>query len=83
MTTSKVRTVPAFILRLVGVFSPVMRELPEMLYQFEHPFVIDAADTTDVFGLEATPFEAQIDATIAAQRALGQRNAAPEVASAA
>ena len=83
VSSSKVRSIPTSIVRIVGLFSPIMRELPEMLYQFERPFVIDASDTTAVFGLEATPFEAQIDTTVAAQRANDQGVAAPTVASAA
>jgi len=69
---STVRRLPPAVLRLAGLFSPIMRELPEMLYQFEEPFVIDADETTAVFGLEATPLATQIDETIAAQRAVDQ-----------
>ena len=36
---------------------PIMRELPEMLYQFEETFVIDAADTNATFGTAATPLD--------------------------
>ncbi len=60
----KVKTLPTALLRLVGVFSPMVRELPEMVYQFERPFVIDASDTTEVFGIEPTPLPEQLHATI-------------------
>lgn len=63
---AKVRVIPAAVLKGAGVFSKSIRELPEMLYQFTAPFVIDAADTTETFGLEATPLDQQIEATIAA-----------------
>ena len=39
-----------------------------MLYQFDRPFVIDAEETTEVFGLRATPLDAQIAATIESYR---------------
>ena len=68
VSTPKVRTLPAPLIKVAGVFVPVMRELPEMMYQFTKPFVIDADDTTEVFGIEATPLDQQIDATIESYR---------------
>lgn len=64
----RVRTLPTALIRLAGLVSPMMRELPEMLYQFTEPFVIDATDTTAVFGMEATPLARQIEATINSYR---------------
>lgn len=61
----KVRQIPGVALRLAGLFSADIREMREMLYQFDRPFVIDAAETTEVFGLNATPLDAQVAATIA------------------
>ena len=61
-----VKRIPRAMLKVAGLFSPVIRELPEMLYQFEQPFVIDATETTEVFGLRWTPFAEQLRATIAA-----------------
>jgi nucleoside-diphosphate-sugar epimerase len=60
----RIGTLAPWLLRLAGVFSPVVRELQEVRYQFERPFVIDARETTEVFGLEATPFAMAIRATV-------------------
>ncbi len=57
--------IPSIALRVAGLFSPLIRELGEMRYQFDEPFVIDSADTTDTFGLTATPLADQIAATVA------------------
>ncbi len=65
---AKVKTIPAAMLKIAGVFSKPIRELPEVAYQFAAPFVIDASDTRAMFGLEATPLDQQIDATIASYR---------------
>lgn len=54
--------------RAAGVVSADLREIREMLYQFDRPFVIDSAETTAVFGLTATPLADQIDAIIASHR---------------
>lgn len=64
----KVKQIPGLVLRLAGLFSADIREVREMLYQFDRPFVIDAAETTEVFGLGATPLDEQVAATIASYR---------------
>lgn len=65
----KVKRLPTVALRLAGMFSADVREVIEMLYQFNRPFTIDAEETTEVFGLHATPLNEQIAATIASYRA--------------
>ncbi len=68
---ARVKSMPASLLRLAGLFVKPIRELKEMEYQFTAPFVIDAADTTATFGLEVTPLAAQVEATIASYRSGG------------
>ncbi len=51
-----VRTVPAAVLRVAGLFSPLMRELGETRYQFAADFVMDSAAAQQTFGLEPTPW---------------------------
>lgn len=65
---TKVKTIPTALLKVAGVFSKQIRELPEMTYQFTAPFVIDGTDTTATFDLEATPLDQQIESTIASYR---------------
>jgi nucleoside-diphosphate-sugar epimerase len=64
----KVKQMPRLALRAAGLLMPLVRELLEMRYQFNEPFVIDAADTTEVFGLTATPLPVQMQATIESYR---------------
>ncbi|MDG2111416.1 MAG: NAD-dependent epimerase/dehydratase family protein [Actinomycetota bacterium] len=64
----KVRSVPRAALRLMGLAVPAVRELGEVLYQFDEPFEIDAADTTTTFGLHPTSLDDQLLATIASYR---------------
>ncbi len=68
VATPKVRSVPAGVIRLAGIFIPLMRELPEVRYQFEETFVIDAADTEEQLGLTYTPFSQQVQATLASYK---------------
>ena len=66
----KVAPTPKLILRLLGLFNPVIRELDEMLYEFEQPFVVDSSKFEKAFGTGATPFAQSIPATVAWWRAL-------------
>src|SRR5262245_29151503 len=43
------------MIRLVGVFNPLARELNETLYQFERPFISDASKFQGAFGPVAPP----------------------------
>lgn len=64
----KVKTVPSMAVTLGGLIVPDMRELKEVIYQFEQPFVIDATDTTNTFGLEPTPIDETLKLTLDSYR---------------
>lgn len=60
----KVSAVPGWVLRIAGVFSTDMRELAELLYQFERPFVMDSSQSQKHLGLEPTPLAHAAAATV-------------------
>ncbi|GAB2517333.1 NAD-dependent epimerase/dehydratase family protein [Nocardiopsis aegyptia] len=60
-----VSRIPRPLLRGAFRFSPFLREVGELLYQWDAPYVIDADVTTEVFGVEATPWEEIVRATAA------------------
>jgi nucleoside-diphosphate-sugar epimerase len=61
----KVGVAPRPMIRLVGVFNPVVRELNETLYQFERPFVSDASKFQGAFGpFEPTPHRDAVQRTV-------------------
>ncbi len=60
----KVSAVPGWALRVAGVFSTDMRELAELLYQFERPFVMDSLQSQKLLGLEPTPLPEAAEATM-------------------
>lgn len=53
----KVQPVPTFMVRLIGLFVPIMREFPEMMYQFDRDYVLDSSKFEKRFGFGATPPE--------------------------
>ncbi|MDI2033553.1 NAD-dependent epimerase/dehydratase family protein [Paenarthrobacter nitroguajacolicus] len=61
----KVGAVPGWVLRAAGLFSTDMRELAELLYQFERPFVMESSESQRLLGLEPTPLKQAAAATVA------------------
>ena len=51
-------------LALAGLFIPPARETIEMLYEFEHDFVVDDRAFCETFGGHATPLETSIAETV-------------------
>jgi nucleoside-diphosphate-sugar epimerase len=53
------------MLRLAGLFVPPAREMIEMAYEFEEPFVLDSSKIEQAFGLRPTPLEVALGETVA------------------
>jgi len=53
----KIRTAPQFVWNLGGLFVPFMREVAEMNYQWQVPYVIDDRLFRETFGASHTPIE--------------------------
>ena len=67
----KMGAVPGWLLRAMGLLSGGTRELAEMLYQFERPFVMDSHVSEAALGLHPTPLPEAAAATVAWWRAQG------------
>ena len=52
----EVTSISKALIRIGGVFSPMIRELPKTIYQFEGPFIIEDSDTREKLGLTPTPW---------------------------
>jgi len=68
-TDPQIQAMPNWMVSLVGLFNGTVRELKEMLYEFEEPFVVDDSRFEAAFGSPATPLADAIDATLAWYRA--------------
>jgi len=63
---AKVSVTSKGMLRVIGLFSPFVRELVETAYQFERPFFADASKFERTFGpFEPTPHEEAVARTVA------------------
>lgn len=61
---AQARPTPRLMLRILGRFDRDVRELLEMLYEFEEPFISDGRALTATFGFQATPLRAALEATV-------------------
>ena len=61
---AKIRTIPLGLLPLLGLLSPMMREVSEMRFLFDRPYHVDASKWTQRFWSDVTPFEVGVPATI-------------------
>ncbi|MDQ1584416.1 MAG: hypothetical protein QOF36_2470 [Microbacteriaceae bacterium] len=66
--SGEVAGIPQWLLRTMGLVSPMMREVAASSYQFRVPFVIDSADTERTLGISATPFDVALAATVESYR---------------
>src|SRR5215213_5665778 len=61
---ARIQAAPKIVLRVMGLFNPGMREMIEMLYEFEEPFVVDHSKFEQAFGERATPLKEGIGETV-------------------
>ncbi|MEU8839196.1 NAD-dependent epimerase/dehydratase family protein [Streptomyces roseus] len=59
-----VRRLPPAVLGAVGLFSPLIRELKEIRYQFDRLFVVDSTAYEAEFAVRATPVAEQVEETV-------------------
>ena len=64
----EVRSLPPLMLRGIGLFNATVRELLEMQYQFEEPFVVDSSKIATKLGVQATPYDQALADTLATYR---------------
>lgn len=60
-----VRGIPSWALRAGGLALPLLRELAEVYYQFDRPFVLDSSSFSRTFGVQPTPMDDALASTIA------------------
>ncbi|GAA1441742.1 NAD-dependent epimerase/dehydratase family protein [Leifsonia poae] len=65
---ARVRAMPPLLLRTIGLVNPTVRELVEMQYEFEEPFIVDSSRITERLGARATPVEDALAHTLDAYR---------------
>jgi nucleoside-diphosphate-sugar epimerase len=62
--TARFRKVSILEMRLLGLFIPPLREMVEMIYEFEAPFIVDHRKFDKTFGPIATPLTVALKQTV-------------------
>jgi nucleoside-diphosphate-sugar epimerase len=65
----RISALPAWMLGPSAIFSPLLRELKEMRFQWDRPYQVDASRFKAAFWSDVTPFEAGVAETALAFRA--------------
>ena len=61
----KVSEHSTLVMRTMGMVNPLIRELAEVSYQFEKPFILDSTAAQNAFGLAPTPWNEVLAGVIA------------------
>jgi nucleoside-diphosphate-sugar epimerase len=62
---AKIRKASKAALQVIGLFNPLMREMAEMAYEFEQPYIMDGSKFARAFGVAPTPLPDAISTTVA------------------
>lgn len=65
----RLRIAKPWMVRALGIFNPMLREMVEMSYEFQEPYIVDDSRFVQTFGNIATPLDQGIAETIAWFRA--------------
>lgn len=67
----KYRNVPKFLIRLMGFFDPVMREMVEMMYQYDRDYIFRSDKFQQFFDFAPTPYSDGIKTTVQYEQSRG------------
>jgi nucleoside-diphosphate-sugar epimerase len=63
-TRPRLRVTPAWQMRALGLVNRAVREVNEMRYEFDEPFIVDASRAETELGLRATPLADAVGQTV-------------------
>jgi nucleoside-diphosphate-sugar epimerase len=72
--TPKIQAAPGFLVKVMGLVNPMMREFTEMLYEYEKPFIVDDRKFRSAFGAEVTPLREAVRMTLDWYRQIPSRS---------
>lgn len=55
---------PMWMVKAVGLFVPVMREMPEMIYQYDRDYIFNSGKFEQRFGIKPTPYHEGVKQTV-------------------
>jgi nucleoside-diphosphate-sugar epimerase len=64
----RIRTIPLWLLPVMGIFAQFMKEVWDVRFTWNRPYIVDGSKFTKRFGFKPTPFEEGITATALAYK---------------
>ncbi|MCB0748724.1 MAG: NAD-dependent epimerase/dehydratase family protein [Ignavibacteriae bacterium] len=61
---NKVSVLPMWLLRILGLFIPIMKEMPEMMYQYDRDYFFDSSNFDKRFNFKTTSYKEGVKLTI-------------------
>ncbi|HKJ27376.1 MAG TPA: NAD-dependent epimerase/dehydratase family protein [Anaerolineales bacterium] len=61
---AKVSAMPKGMMNVLSLFVPILKELKEVVYQMEQPFIVDGSKVKETFGFTPTPLDEAIRETV-------------------
>ncbi|MBL0048045.1 MAG: NAD-dependent epimerase/dehydratase family protein [Bacteroidetes bacterium] len=63
-SSKKEMVLPMWMIKLIGLFIPIMREMPEMMYQYDRDYVFDSSKFDSRFNFKTTSYQEGIKLTV-------------------
>ncbi|MFZ1634381.1 MAG: NAD-dependent dehydratase, partial [Chitinophagales bacterium] len=60
----KAMLIPVWMMKIIGLFVPVLKEFPEMMYQYKQDYYFDSSKFEKRFGIKATSPEEGVRLTV-------------------
>jgi nucleoside-diphosphate-sugar epimerase len=77
-TRARLKVTPAWQMRALGLVNRTVREINEMRYEFDEPFIVDASRAETELGLHATPLADAVEQTVRWYRAQASPSSAAD-----
>jgi nucleoside-diphosphate-sugar epimerase len=62
---NKVSVLPMWLLKILGLFIPIMKEMPEMMYQYDRDYFFDSSKFDKRFNFKTTTYQEGVKLTVA------------------
>ena len=63
-TEGKVSVIPLWLLKIMGLFIPVLKEMPEMMYQYNRDYFFDSSKFDKRFNFKTTTYQEGVKLTV-------------------
>jgi nucleoside-diphosphate-sugar epimerase len=64
----KVSVMPLWMFKALGIFMPLLREMPEMMYQYNRDYIFDSSKFDSKFNFNSTTYQEGVKQTVAVNK---------------